>query len=67
MGDYSTKNWIIGLLVGAWVATFIVGYLHEAGMLSEPANPLIHTFRDWIIVTIPLLPISYGLASKLPS
>ena len=61
MENYSTKSWIIGILIGALIATSIVGLLHE-GMLIEPSNPIIHALRDWIIVLIPLLPISYILA-----
>jgi len=67
MKDFSTRNWIIGILIGAWIASFIVGGLHGAGFISEPANPIIHTFQDWVLVIIPLLPISYVVARLLPS
>lgn len=63
---YSTRNWLIGILVGAWVASFVVGYLHGAELLSEPANPILHTFQDWVLVAIVLVPVSYVLARFLP-
>lgn len=63
--NFSTKSWIIGILVGAWVATFVVGYLHVAKLLPEPENPIVHTFMDWIILIVFLLPISYGLARMI--
>ncbi len=59
---FSTKSWVIGILVGSLIATFVVGYLHSAELLSEPANPILHALKDWIIVLIPLLPVSYILA-----
>ncbi|MFQ5815847.1 MAG: hypothetical protein ACE5G7_05060 [Candidatus Hydrothermarchaeaceae archaeon] len=67
MGDYSTRNWIIALLVAGWITTFVIGFLHESGMLSEPGNPIVHTFRDWIIVVVLLIPISLGLLRVIPS
>ncbi len=59
---YTTKSWVIGLLIGSLIATFLVGYLHQAELISEPANILLHVLKDWIIVLIPLLPISYIIA-----
>lgn len=64
--SYSTRNWLIGILVGAWIASFIVGYLHVAELISEPSNPIAHTFKDWILVAIFLVPVSYLLARFLP-
>lgn len=58
MMNYRTKNWVVGILIGSWVATFIVGYLHGAELLSEPHNPLVHTFRDWLIMIVVLLPLT---------
>ncbi len=65
--NFSTKSWIIGILAGAWVATFVVGYLHSIKVLTESENPVIHTFVDWIFVIVFLLPISYGLARMIAS
>ena len=62
MVKLSTKSWIIGILIGSLIATAVVGYLHSAELISEPANPILHILKDWIIVLIPLLPISYLLA-----
>lgn len=67
MKSLSTRNWIIGLLIGSWIATFVVGSLHGAELLTEPANPIMHTFQDWIILIVFLLPISYGFARIIPS
>lgn len=60
--EFSTKSWVIGILIGSLIATFIVGYLHSADLLSEPSNPVLHTLKDWIIVLVFLLPVSYILA-----
>ncbi len=60
--SYSTRGWVIGLLIGSLIATFIVGYVHMAEILGEPANPVLHIFQDWIVVLIPLLPITYIIA-----
>jgi len=59
---YTTKAWVIGILIGSLIATFIVGYLHSAELISEPTNILLHILKDWIIVLIPLLPVSYIIA-----
>ena len=60
-----TRSWIIGILIGSIVATAIVGYLHETGIFSEPANPILHLVKDWIFVIVPLLPISYMIAKLI--
>ena len=60
--NLSTKAWVIGILVGSLIATFIVGYLHSSGLFSEPKNLILHILKDWIVVLIPLLPISYLVA-----
>jgi len=67
MRNFSTKNWVIGILIGAWVATFFVGFWHVAGIFPEPENPIVHTFIDWIPIVVILLPISYILARIMPS
>ena len=67
MANFKTRNWIVGILIGAWIASLIVGSLHGADIISEPANPIIHTFQDWLFVIIPLVPISYLLARVLPN
>lgn len=66
MVNLKTRNWVIGILIGAWIASFVVGYLHVAEILPEPANPIIHTFQDWLLVVVFLLPISYVIARILP-
>ncbi|MBI2530075.1 MAG: hypothetical protein HYW05_02950 [Candidatus Diapherotrites archaeon] len=66
MKGFSTRNWIIGILIGAWIASFVVGYLHMAKIITEPENPIVHTFIDWAYVVIFLLPISYMLARIIP-
>ncbi len=60
--NLSTKAWVIGILAGSLIATFIVGYLHIAEIFSEPENLILHILKDWVIVLIPLLPVSYILA-----
>jgi len=60
--SYSTKSWVIGILVGSLIATIIVGLMHEKGILGEPANTILHIFQDWILVLIPLLIVTYILA-----
>ena len=60
--SYSTKSWVIGILVGSLIATFVVGYLHQAELIAEPENPILHTLKDWIIILVFLLPFSYILA-----
>ena len=62
MKRFTTKSWIIAILISAWVVSFVAGFLHGAGILSEPSNPFIHTTRDWIIISVVLIPLSYGLA-----
>ncbi len=62
MKNLSTRGWIIGILIGSWIATFVVGFLHVAGMFPEPENPIVHTFIDWIPIAVILLPISYIVA-----
>ncbi len=57
-----TRSWVVGILVGSIVATAIVGYLHEADIFLEPANPIMHLLKDWIFIIVPLLPISYLIA-----
>lgn len=64
---FSTKNWIIGIAISSLIATFIMGYLHEAGILDESVSPLIHTLRDWLFVVVPMVPIAYVIAKMMPS
>lgn len=66
MKNFSTKNWIIAIIIASWVTSFVVGALHGAGLLSEPENPIIHTFQDWIFVIIVMVPVSYVLARIIP-
>lgn len=66
MKGFSTQNWIIGILIAAFVSSFVVGFLHGVGFLSEPESPIVHTFRDWIIVAVIVVPISYLVARILP-
>lgn len=61
---FSTKNWLIGIAISSFIATFIMGYLHEAGILEEKINPLVHTLRDWTIVLIVIIPITYLIAKN---
>ena len=56
---YTTKAWVIGLLIGSLIATIVVGYLHEAKLISEPTNIILHILKDWIAVIVFLLPVSY--------
>lgn len=67
MEKFNTKNWIIGILVSSWIASFVVGFLHGAELLSESANPLIHTTKDWLFVAVIVVPISYLLARIMPN
>lgn len=60
--SFSTRAWIIGILIGSLIATIVVAYVHIAEILGEPANPILHILQDWIIVLIPLLPVSYIVA-----
>ena len=53
--SFSTKSWIIGILVGSLVATIVVAYSHLAELLPEPSNPVLHILQDWITVLIPLM------------
>jgi len=57
--SYTTKAWVIGLLIGSLIATIIIAYAHIAEILGEPANPILHILQDWIIVLMPLLLITY--------
>ena len=57
--SFSTKSWVIGILIGSLITTIIVAYAHIAEILSEPANPVLHILQDWIIVLIPLLLVAY--------
>jgi len=66
MKNFGNKNWVIGILVSSFVATFVVGFLHEKQLLSESLNPLLHVLRDWLIVLVFVLPISYLIAKILP-
>ena len=59
MTSYRTKAWVIGLLIGSLIATLVVGLVHETGILEMIENPILHLIEDWIIVLIPLLPITY--------
>ena len=65
--NFTTKAWVIGILIATFIATLIVGYLHSAEILSEPANPLLHTLKDWVIVIIITLPITYIIARIIPN
>lgn len=67
MKDFNTKNWIIGILIGAFIATFAVGFLHKLGILTEPANPIAHTFQDWLAFIIFLLPVTYLITRIMPA
>jgi len=67
MTDLKTKNWIIGILIGSLISTAVVGFLHEKAILPEPSNPIIHIIRDWLLVVIFVLPISWILARILPN
>ena len=57
--SFSTKSWVIGILIGSLIATIVVAYVHVAEILGEPANPILHILQDWIIVLIPLLIVIY--------
>ncbi len=65
--NYSTKNWIIGILAGGWIASTILGLLHSKNLLNENIHPLLHTTRDWFFYIVVMLPIAYSLAKSLPS
>ncbi len=67
MKNFNTKNWVIGLLVGSFIATFAVGFLHKLEVLSELANPIIHTFQDWLAFIIFLLPVAYIITRIMPA
>lgn len=67
MKNFNTKNWIIGILIGAFIATFAVGFLHKLEILSEPANPILHTFQDWLAFIIFLLPVAYLITRIMPA
>ncbi len=60
--SYRTKSWVIGILIGSLIATIIIAYFHIAEILGEPTNPILHILQDWVIVLIPLLPVSYIIA-----
>lgn len=55
---------LISILIGTWFSALVVGWLHGAKLLPEPTNPILHTFQDWILLLIVILPISY-LITKL--
>lgn len=59
---YTTKAWIIGLLIGSLITTIVVGLVHETEILGMFSNTFLHILEDWIIILIPLLPISYIIA-----
>ncbi len=56
---YTTKAWVIGLLVGSLITTIVIGLVHETEILGMFSNTFLHILEDWLIVLIPLLPISY--------
>lgn len=62
MSNLKTKSWIIGILVGSLIATIVVGLVHETEILGMFSNTFLHILEDWIIVLIPLLPITYIIA-----
>ena len=64
MSNLKTKSWIIGILVGSLIATIVVGLVHETEILGMFSNTFLHILEDWIIVLIPLLPITY-ITAKL--
>lgn len=66
MKRFSTKNWIIAMLVSAWVVSFVVGFLHGAGLFPEQENPIFHATTDWVVVSVILVPLSYLLAKIIP-
>ena len=57
--SYSTKSWLIGILIGSLIATIVVAYVHIAEILKDPTNPILHILQDWIIILVPLLLITY--------
>ena len=57
--SFSTRSWVIGILIGSLIATIVVAYAHIAELLTEPGNPVLHFLQDWIIVLIPLFLITY--------
>ena len=56
---YTTRAWVIGILIGSLIATIVVAYFHIAELLAEPSNPVLHILQDWIIVLIPLFLVIY--------
>ena len=67
MKDFNTKNWFVGILIGAFIATFAVGFLHKLEVLSEPLNPIVHTSQDWLAFIIFLLPVTYLITRIMPA
>lgn len=52
---------VVAVIVAAWFASFLVGFMHESGAIEalggEMMNPLIHTTRDLLLVLPVAVPI----------
>lgn len=66
-GQFATRSWVIGLLVGSLATTIVVGGLHEAEILSEDINPLLHLLREWAIEAAVLLIVVNVVVRFIPS